>query len=141
VANQNYLRQNGKVKKVKLFLCLTNYALRHEDVWGSGCIDRRFLEVSRQLHAAAALPPSPRGKITRYPLDRRLGGPKRPMDDMKKLQFLTMPGLELRPLCRPATSQSLYRLRYSNSLSVRIIIRSIIKVTITERINQEEITR
>jgi hypothetical protein len=26
-----------KGKKVRLSLCLTNYALRHEDVWGSGC--------------------------------------------------------------------------------------------------------
>jgi hypothetical protein len=30
--------------KVKLSLCLINYALRHEYVWGSGCIDRRFLD-------------------------------------------------------------------------------------------------
>jgi hypothetical protein len=32
-------------KKVKLSLCLTNYALCHEDVWGSGCIDPRFLDL------------------------------------------------------------------------------------------------
>jgi hypothetical protein len=31
------------------------------------------MEVSGQLHAPAALPP---GKDTRYPLDRRLGGPQ-----------------------------------------------------------------
>jgi hypothetical protein len=29
-------------KKIKLLLCLTNYALRHEDVWESGCIDPRI---------------------------------------------------------------------------------------------------
>jgi hypothetical protein len=34
---------------------------------------RHKLEVSRQLHAPAALPP---GKGPRYPLDRRLGGPQ-----------------------------------------------------------------
>jgi hypothetical protein len=30
---------DGVKVKVKLSLCLTNYALHHEDVWGSGCID------------------------------------------------------------------------------------------------------
>jgi hypothetical protein len=34
------------------------------------------------------------------------------LDDVEKLQFLILPGLELRPLCRPASSQSLYRLSY-----------------------------
>jgi hypothetical protein len=32
--------------------------------------------------------------------------------DMKRRKFLTLPGLELRPLGRLACSQSLYRLRY-----------------------------
>jgi hypothetical protein len=56
--------------KVKFSLCLTNLALRHEGVWGSGFIDqnfflpRHYLEVSGQLHASAALP---RGKSPRYP--------------------------------------------------------------------------
>jgi hypothetical protein len=36
--------------------------------------------------------------------------------DMEKIKFLTLPGLEFRPLSRPARSQSLYRLRYSGSL-------------------------
>jgi hypothetical protein len=31
--------------KVKLFLCLTKYTLRHEGVWGSGCIDQRILDL------------------------------------------------------------------------------------------------
>jgi hypothetical protein len=31
--------------KVKLFLCVTNEALRLEDVWGSGCIEQRFLAL------------------------------------------------------------------------------------------------
>jgi hypothetical protein len=34
-----------KVRKVKLSLCLTNSALRHEGVWGSGCIDLHFLDL------------------------------------------------------------------------------------------------
>jgi hypothetical protein len=35
-----------KVKvKVMLSMCLTNKALRHEGVWGSGCIDPHFLDL------------------------------------------------------------------------------------------------
>jgi hypothetical protein len=49
-------------KKVKLSLCLINQAPCHEDVWRSGCLDPRFLdlgtslEVSGQLNALATLP-------------------------------------------------------------------------------------
>ena len=39
-------------------------------------------------------------------------GPRVGLDDVEKRKFLTIPGLELRPLGRPACSQSLYRLRY-----------------------------
>jgi hypothetical protein len=38
--------------------------------------------------------------------------PRDGLDDMVKRKFLTLPGLELRPLSRPARGQSLYRLRY-----------------------------
>jgi hypothetical protein len=31
--------------RVKLSICLTNKALRHEDVWGNGCIDPHFLNL------------------------------------------------------------------------------------------------
>jgi hypothetical protein len=40
------------------------------------------------------------------------------MDDVEKRKFLTLPELELRPLGRPARSQSLYRLRYPGSDTV-----------------------
>jgi hypothetical protein len=40
-------------------------------------------------------------------VDSRVG-----LDDAEKRKFLTLPGIELRPLCRPAHSQSLCRLRY-----------------------------
>jgi hypothetical protein len=39
------------------------------------------------------------------------------VDDVDKRKFLTLLGLELRPLGRPARSQSVYRLRYSGSLT------------------------
>jgi hypothetical protein len=41
--------------------------------------------------------------------------PRVSLDDMEERKFLTLPGLELRPLGRPARSQSLYRLRYPGS--------------------------
>jgi hypothetical protein len=41
--------------------------------------------------------------------------PRAGLDDTEKRKFLTLPGLELRPLGRPVHSQSLYRLRYPGS--------------------------
>jgi hypothetical protein len=41
--------------------------------------------------------------------------PRAGVDDLEKRKFLTLPGLELRPLSRPARSQSLYRLSYPGS--------------------------
>jgi hypothetical protein len=43
------------------------------------------------------------------------------LDDVEKRQFLTLPGLERRPLCRPTVSQSLYRLRYPGYHTVSVI--------------------
>jgi hypothetical protein len=37
--------------------------------------------------------------------------PRGGLDDFEKRKFLTLPGLEIRPLIRPARSQSLYQLR------------------------------
>jgi hypothetical protein len=42
-------------------------------------------------------------------------GPRAGLDDLEKRKFLTLLGLELRPLSRPARSQSLYRLSYPGS--------------------------
>jgi hypothetical protein len=39
-------------------------------------------------------------------------GPRAGLDDVDKWKFLPPPGLELRPIGRPARSQSLYRLSY-----------------------------
>jgi hypothetical protein len=43
------------------------------------------------------------------------GGHTAGLDDVEKRKFLNLPGLELRPLGRPARSQSLYQLRYPRS--------------------------
>jgi hypothetical protein len=42
--------------------------------------------------------------------------PRADLEEMKKGKLLTLPGLELRHIGRPARSQSLYRLRYPGSL-------------------------
>jgi hypothetical protein len=47
-------------------------------------------------------------------------GPRAGLDDVEMRKFLIVPGLELRPLARPARSQSLYRLRYPCSISITI---------------------
>jgi hypothetical protein len=39
-------------------------------------------------------------------------GPRTALDDVEKRKFLTLPGLALQPLGRPARSQSLYRLKH-----------------------------
>jgi truncated hemoglobin YjbI len=68
---------------------------------------RHQMEVSGQLPAPTALPP---GKSPRYTLHGWVC-PRAGLDDMEKWKFLPLPGLELRPLGRPASSQSLHRLR------------------------------
>jgi hypothetical protein len=64
-----------------------------------------------------ALPLYPGGKETSTHWIGGWVGPRAGLDDVKKKKFLTLPGLELRPLDRPARSQSLYRLRYLDSLT------------------------
>jgi hypothetical protein len=42
--------------------------------------------------------------------------PRAGLDDVEMRKFLTLPGLELLPLARPASSQSQYRLSHPSSL-------------------------
>jgi hypothetical protein len=46
-------------------------------------------------------------------------GPRTGLDDVERRNMLPLPGFELRPLYRPARSQSLYPLRRPGSLPVR----------------------
>jgi hypothetical protein len=66
--------------------------------------------MSGELHAPPALPPGERAPGIYW-----VGGwvkLRAGLDDVEKREFLTLPGLELRPVCRPARSQSIYRLHY-----------------------------
>jgi hypothetical protein len=54
----------------------------------------------------------------RAPNTHWMGGwvdPRVGLDDVERITFLTLPGLELRTQVRPAPSQSLYRLHYTKS--------------------------
>jgi hypothetical protein len=80
-------------------------------VWGSGCIDPHFL-AGREWSVSR---PGSFTPVERAPGTHWIGGwvgPRAGVDDVEKRRFLSLPGLELQPLCRPARSQSLYRLRY-----------------------------
>jgi hypothetical protein len=79
--------------------------------------------VSGQLHVPAALPPGKEPRSTHWIgcwVDPRAG-----LKDVEKRKFLTLLGLELRPLGRPARSQSLYLLRYPGSYMFYIPLENI----------------
>jgi hypothetical protein len=54
----------------------------------------------------------PQGKSSRTHWIGGWVGPRTGLDDMEKRKFLPLPGLELRPLGRPTSSHSLYRVPY-----------------------------
>jgi hypothetical protein len=59
------------------------------------------------------------GRFTPPPRTHWIGGwvdPRAGLDNVEKRKFLTLLGLKLQPLGRPARSQSLYRLRYPSSI-------------------------
>jgi hypothetical protein len=79
----------------------------------------RFLDPSTSWSLAVSLIRLllyPWGKSPQYPLDRRLCGPRDSLDGMEKWKFLTLPGLELRPLSHRICSQLLYWLCYCSLL-------------------------
>jgi hypothetical protein len=83
----------------------------------SGCINSRFLDPGTSGGEWSASRPghfSP-GKRPPPPGTHWIGGwvgPRIGLDDVEKRETLPLPGLELRPLGRPARRQSLYRLSY-----------------------------
>jgi hypothetical protein len=87
-----------KVVKIKLSLCLANEALHHEDVWGSGCIDPRTLDLDTSWESVVKFMRRslyPRGKNPLYPLDARLSGPQSRSGRRRKEDILSLRGLEL----------------------------------------------
>jgi hypothetical protein len=85
---------------------------------GSGCIDPYFLDLCTSWRWVVSFTPRALYPRERAPGTPCIGGwvdPRAGLDDMEEWKFLTLPGLEPRPLSRPARSQSLYRLRYPGS--------------------------
>jgi hypothetical protein len=83
--------------------------------YGGGCIDPPFLTSTLVGGEWSA---SRTGTFT--PGTHWIGswvGPRNGLDDAERRKFLTLLGLELQPLCHPAHSQLLYRLRYPGSVS------------------------
>jgi hypothetical protein len=71
--NTGIQHKNGteKIRKVKLSLFLTNKALRHEDLWETGCIDPRFLDLGTSWRWVISFTPRllyPRGKEPAVPV-------------------------------------------------------------------------
>jgi hypothetical protein len=69
-----------------------------------------------QIHGPATLPPR------KDPGTHWIGGwlgPRAGLDGVENRKFLTLPGPEIRPLGRPARSQSLYRLLYPGFYHLR----------------------
>jgi hypothetical protein len=100
-----------KIEKVKL-------SLRHEGVWGVGLQIHIFLTSALVGGEWPASRPGRFNPGERTPGTHWIWGwvdPRTGLDDVEKRKFLTLPGLELRPLGRPARSQSLYWLRYPGS--------------------------
>jgi hypothetical protein len=106
--------------KEKLSLCLTNYPLCQKSVWGSACIEPHiFLTAAWVGDEWTASRPgrfTPEEKALSIHWIRGWVGRRAGLDDVEKRKFFTLPRLELRPLCRPACSKSLYRLRYTVSI-------------------------
>jgi hypothetical protein len=91
-------------KKVKLFLCLINYELWHEDLCGSGGIAPIILDLDtrwRWLVSFSSQPLYSMGKRPLYPWIGAWVGPRTVLDEDKNL---SLPGIETRP-----SSPSLYR--------------------------------
>jgi hypothetical protein len=104
--------------KLKSPLCLANYTLHHQGVWGSGCIDPYTLDLGTNWRWVISFTPRPlysRGNNPRYSLDKGLVGTQNLCGRGEEKKILPLPGLELRTLGRPDLNQSLHRMCYPGS--------------------------
>jgi hypothetical protein len=109
IAGSDKLLYTGKVIQL-----IKHYAMK------SGGIDPRLLDLDTSLRWVISFTPRPLYTRERDRGTHWIGGwvgPRAGLDAAEKRKFLILPGLELRPLGRPARSQSLYRQHYPGSLS------------------------
>jgi hypothetical protein len=110
--------------EVKLSLCLTNKALRHEGVWGSGCIAPTFLISALIGGEWSASHP---GRFTpgeRAPGTHWIGGwvgPRFGLDDVKKRKFLTLPSA-VQPVASRYTDCAIPGMEMSRKVYIRLVV-------------------
>jgi hypothetical protein len=98
--------------KVRLFLCLINWTLNHEDVEGSGCVCPSILThgTNSKLVVTFKPRPLPPRQWIWYPLDMKFRWVPEPIwTTLERRKLLTLSGLELLAICRLACIQSLYQ--------------------------------
>jgi hypothetical protein len=107
-----------KCIKVKLSLCLTNWAPCHEVLSRRWCIDPRFLDIGSSWRWAVSFmapPPVPIGYEPGW-------APEQVWMLWRIEKFLILPGLEFRPLRHPARSKLLHWVCYPSSF-IDLLIR------------------
>jgi hypothetical protein len=116
VSSPSKLRvQSLKGVKVKLSL--------YEGVWGSGCIHPHFIDIGTSWRWLVSFTPRPLHPRERATGTHCIGGwvdPRAGLDDMEQRKFLTLPGLELRPLGRPARCHKKRPYQYWTSLNYKL---------------------
>jgi hypothetical protein len=110
--------------KVKLSLCLTNEALQHEGVRGSGYIDLRFLDPGIIWMWVVSFTPRPFYSTKKYPrphhtMDRRLDGPRNQSTRQEEEKIIYPTGTRTpTPLVQPVTIPTAYpTIPYTSTLS------------------------
>jgi hypothetical protein len=81
----------------------------------SGCIDPHFIDLGTSWRWVASWRPGSFTPGERAPGTYCIGGlvdPRAGLDNMGKWKFLTLPGLETRPLSRPARSRKFRYISY-----------------------------
>jgi hypothetical protein len=101
--------------QVRLSLCLSNWALCHDVVWGSGCIDQLILDLSTSWRWTMIFTLRQEYPAERVPGSHWIGSwadPRVGLDDEQNAKSLAMLGFQLWPFGRLARSRSLCRLQY-----------------------------
>jgi hypothetical protein len=107
---------------INLSLCLTNYPLRHEGVWRSGCIHPCFLDLGTaggRWSASLSDRFTPGGRSPRCALDRRLGGPQNRSGRIRERKILGPSRTRTPTLGRPIPIPTeLFRLPTLNNIGI-----------------------